>query len=206
RDPGLAFAGQLRDDESGLCYNRFRYYDPQGACYISPDPIGILGGENNYGYVPNLVNWIDPFGLAKCKAPNGYKVGDVDSHGNLSPGSNRAAGHRNTRADKFVQSHHPIQDAWAKKRINGYQRDVAPATLLRSASGSPHATISAAQRVRRASPSGWNATLKQEFNISYREILDSGVPIKQARKALNDAYKYFDGLRGSNISNPFFDI
>ncbi|WP_275552152.1 RHS repeat-associated core domain-containing protein [Aeromonas salmonicida] len=64
RDPGLAFAGQLRDDESGLCYNRFRYYDPQGACYISPDPIGILGGENNYGYVPNPVNWIDPLGLA----------------------------------------------------------------------------------------------------------------------------------------------
>ncbi|MDF2403340.1 type IV secretion protein Rhs [Aeromonas sp. 5HA1] len=76
RDPGLAFAGQLRDDESGLCYNRFRYYDPQGACYISPDPIGILGGENNYGYVPNPVNWIDPFGLAKCKGlPSSRKAG-----------------------------------------------------------------------------------------------------------------------------------
>uniref|UniRef100_UPI0023BA1F01 RHS repeat-associated core domain-containing protein n=1 Tax=Aeromonas salmonicida TaxID=645 RepID=UPI0023BA1F01 len=67
RDPGLAFAGQLRDDESGLCYNRFRYYDPQGACYISPDPIGILGGENNYGYVPNPVNWVDPLGLSSCE-------------------------------------------------------------------------------------------------------------------------------------------
>ncbi|MFQ2229590.1 RHS repeat-associated core domain-containing protein [Aeromonas hydrophila] len=32
----MAFAGQLRDDESRLCYNRFRYYDPQWACYISP--------------------------------------------------------------------------------------------------------------------------------------------------------------------------
>ncbi|MEI7348165.1 RHS repeat-associated core domain-containing protein, partial [Dickeya chrysanthemi] len=39
-DPGLAFAGQLRDSESGLCYNRFRYYDPAGGCYVSPDPIG----------------------------------------------------------------------------------------------------------------------------------------------------------------------
>lgn len=25
-----------------------------------------LGGENNYGYVPNPVNWVDPLGLAKC--------------------------------------------------------------------------------------------------------------------------------------------
>nr|WP_309544337.1 RHS repeat-associated core domain-containing protein [Pectobacterium odoriferum] len=42
-DPGLAFAGQYRDTESGLCYNRFRYYDPAGGCYVSPDPIGIAG-------------------------------------------------------------------------------------------------------------------------------------------------------------------
>ncbi|ATZ92553.1 hypothetical protein DYD83_00340 [Dickeya fangzhongdai] len=40
-DPGLAFAGQYRDSESGLCYNRFRYYDSAGGCYASPDPIGI---------------------------------------------------------------------------------------------------------------------------------------------------------------------
>ncbi|MEQ6969455.1 RHS repeat-associated core domain-containing protein [Pectobacterium polaris] len=44
-DPELAFAGQYRDTESGLCYNRFRYYDPAGGCYVSPDPIGVLGGE-----------------------------------------------------------------------------------------------------------------------------------------------------------------
>ncbi|MBI0473365.1 RHS repeat-associated core domain-containing protein, partial [Pectobacterium parmentieri] len=66
-DPGLAFAGQYRDDESGLCYNRFRYYDPSGGCYISPDPISVLGGDNNYGYVHNPVGWVDPFGLASCR-------------------------------------------------------------------------------------------------------------------------------------------
>ncbi|MEI7325956.1 RHS repeat-associated core domain-containing protein, partial [Pectobacterium carotovorum] len=65
-DPGLGFAGQYRDTESGLCYNRFRYYDPAGGCYISPDPIGVLGGESNYGYVHNPVCWVDPFGLAGC--------------------------------------------------------------------------------------------------------------------------------------------
>ncbi|NPE50859.1 type IV secretion protein Rhs [Dickeya dadantii] len=65
-DPGLAFAGQFRDSESGLCYNRFRYYDPAGGCYVSPDPIGIRGGLNLYAYVKNPVSWIDPKGLAGC--------------------------------------------------------------------------------------------------------------------------------------------
>nr|WP_080965273.1 RHS repeat-associated core domain-containing protein [Pectobacterium peruviense] len=49
-----------------LCYNRFRYYDPNGGCYVSPDPIGVLGGKNNYGYVHNPMDWVDPFGLAGC--------------------------------------------------------------------------------------------------------------------------------------------
>ncbi|MFP1787714.1 polymorphic toxin type 30 domain-containing protein, partial [Lonsdalea quercina] len=62
----LAFAGQLRDSESGLCYNRFRYYDPAGGGYISPDPIGLLGGINLYQYAPNPLSWIDPLGLSKC--------------------------------------------------------------------------------------------------------------------------------------------
>ncbi|WP_425605024.1 RHS repeat-associated core domain-containing protein [Bombiscardovia apis] len=34
---------QYSDDESGLHYNRFRYYDPDTGQYISPDPIGLLG-------------------------------------------------------------------------------------------------------------------------------------------------------------------
>ncbi|GKV91648.1 hypothetical protein PEC301619_36300 [Pectobacterium carotovorum subsp. carotovorum] len=63
-DPGLAFAGQYRDTESGLCYNRFRYYDPAGGCYVSPDPIGVLGGLNQYSYVRNPLACIDPLGLS----------------------------------------------------------------------------------------------------------------------------------------------
>ncbi|MFV9064857.1 hypothetical protein ABQ366_03725 [Serratia fonticola] len=93
-----------------------------------------------------------------------------------------------------------------QEKISGYHRDSVPATLLKSVSGSPHAKISAAQRVRRALPGGWDTTLKQEFNTSYSEMLKAGVPVKQARRALNDAYKYFDGLRESNKLNPFFDI
>ncbi|MBD2816830.1 hypothetical protein ID850_19375, partial [Xenorhabdus sp. Flor] len=56
--------GQYEDEESGLYYNRFRYYSPDTAQYISPDPIGLLGGLNPYGYVHNPSKWVDPYGLA----------------------------------------------------------------------------------------------------------------------------------------------
>jgi RHS repeat-associated protein len=63
----LRFPGQYEDEESGLYYNRFRYYDCETGQYLSPDPIGLLGGVNPYGYVHNPLGWIDPLGLACCK-------------------------------------------------------------------------------------------------------------------------------------------
>jgi RHS repeat-associated protein len=58
------FQGQWHDEESGLHYNRFRYYDPDLGRFISADPIGLSGGMNVYRYTTNPVNWIDPLGLA----------------------------------------------------------------------------------------------------------------------------------------------
>ncbi len=63
------FAGQYEDKENGLYYNRFRYYDKDTGQYISPDPIGLLGGFNPYGYVHCPTGWVDPFGLTPCPPP-----------------------------------------------------------------------------------------------------------------------------------------
>ena len=65
-NPNLLFAGQYFDQESGLAYNRFRYYDPQSGNYLASDPIGLNGGETPYAYVHNPMGWVDPFGLAGC--------------------------------------------------------------------------------------------------------------------------------------------
>ncbi len=59
----LRYPGQLYDAESGLYYNRHRYYDPEIGQYISPDPIGLRGGLRPQGYVHNPVDWVDPLGL-----------------------------------------------------------------------------------------------------------------------------------------------
>ena len=39
------FNGKQFDAETGLYYNRFRYYDPRTGAYISQDPIGLKGGN-----------------------------------------------------------------------------------------------------------------------------------------------------------------
>ncbi len=63
----IRFQGQYADEETGLHYNRCRYYDPVVARYVTPDPIGLAGGDNAYAYVPDPTTWIDPFGLTACK-------------------------------------------------------------------------------------------------------------------------------------------
>lgn len=49
----IRFQGQYADEETGLHYNRCRYYDPVIARYVTPDPIGLAGGDNAYAYVPD---------------------------------------------------------------------------------------------------------------------------------------------------------
>ena len=52
-----------KDKETGLHYNRYRYYEPYSARYISKDPIGLDGGLNNSAYVSDPSQWVDPMGL-----------------------------------------------------------------------------------------------------------------------------------------------
>jgi len=59
----LRLPGQIADDETGLHYNRFRYYSPDVGQFVSADPIGFAGGANHYRFSPNGVNWTDPLGL-----------------------------------------------------------------------------------------------------------------------------------------------
>ncbi len=55
---------QLEDEETGLLYNRYRYYDPETGRFLNPDPIGLDGGLNEYAYGPNPVGWFDAMGWA----------------------------------------------------------------------------------------------------------------------------------------------
>ncbi len=66
-DNPLRFQGQYFDAETGLHYNRHRYYNPGTGRFLTPDPIKLAGGLNNYQYVPNPTGWVDPLGWTSGK-------------------------------------------------------------------------------------------------------------------------------------------
>lgn len=70
--------GQYADEETGLCYTRYRYFDPETGRFCSPDPLGLHGGTNLFGWDGSPVNDIDPLGLSKFvfRGDDGYSSGD----------------------------------------------------------------------------------------------------------------------------------
>jgi len=85
----LRFQGQYFDAESGLHYNRHRYYDPEIGRYLTPDPIKLAGGLNQYQYTPNPTGWVDPLGLSgNCPPPNkpGCKAPDDTTGARMDEG------------------------------------------------------------------------------------------------------------------------
>ena len=105
RNP-IRFQGQYFDDETELHYNRYRYYDPVGARYITVDPIGLLGGINAYQYAPNPTSWIDPLGLRRKNKKAGCPA---CSGAPCKNGRNPARG-----AAQFQSGdHYPNKDRWS---------------------------------------------------------------------------------------------
>jgi RHS family protein len=59
------FQGQYYDHETGLAYNRFRYYDPELGRYISEDPIRLESGTLAlHSYIEDVNSWVDVLGLS----------------------------------------------------------------------------------------------------------------------------------------------
>jgi RHS repeat-associated protein len=63
--------GQIADDELGLCFTRYRLFDPEVGRWTSADPKGIAGGTNLFAFdgAPSVV--VDPWGLTTTGAAGG---------------------------------------------------------------------------------------------------------------------------------------
>ncbi|WP_188726122.1 RHS repeat domain-containing protein, partial [Dickeya fangzhongdai] len=113
----LRYQGQVYDAETGLYYNRHRYYDPELGQYISADPIGLAGGLRPQGYVPNPFCWVDPLGLTKC--PEKWDVGSYEDLRNSVKGKNLE-----------LDAHHVGQKAIMKDLVKDYDPKTAPSMLV----------------------------------------------------------------------------
>lgn len=70
----LRFPGHYFDQETGLHYNRFRYFSPELGRYIQSDPVGQFGGINLYAYLRDPLSHVDIDGLSRPgKASNEKK-------------------------------------------------------------------------------------------------------------------------------------
>ncbi|MEX5545828.1 RHS repeat-associated core domain-containing protein [Pseudomonas pergaminensis] len=109
-DNPLRFQGQYFDQESGLHYNRHRYYNPDVGRYLTPDPVKLAGGINAYQYAPNPTGWIDPLGLSTCPGGDGCKQGAISQSSALNVNDGEPAlpqltrAERQTRIDELAES------------------------------------------------------------------------------------------------------
>ena len=111
------FQGQYEDKETGLYYNRFRYYSPEEGCYTQQDPIGLAGGNPTlYGYVFNTLWEFDPFGLTDfSKMSNNElinKLGELAYNNKRLPGSNGAHGVVHRIREQITGKMRPPDPGW----------------------------------------------------------------------------------------------
>ena len=114
----IRFQGQYHDHETGLHYNRYRYYDPRVGRFVSKDPISYAGGLNLYAYAPNPVEWVDALGLAKKRVGGGGTPQQAHSKVN----KDQARGDI-TRIDEPEESVHSSQWQAHCKCGSGYNLD-----------------------------------------------------------------------------------
>ncbi|KYG08217.1 hypothetical protein BE21_24965 [Sorangium cellulosum] len=105
--------GQYEDDETGLCYARYRYFDAETGRWCSPDPLGLQGGNNLFGFDGSPIGDIDPLGLASKRDAErllddseGRRFGNNEGHARVhvpSPGQDPAV-HAASRPNKATNT------------------------------------------------------------------------------------------------------
>ncbi|MHC8319416.1 RHS repeat-associated core domain-containing protein [Pseudomonas sp. GB2N2] len=130
----LRFQGQYFDPESGLHYNRHRYYDPQVGRYLTPDPVKLAGGLNQYRYALNPTGWVDPLGLSGncprkgepgCGAPDDTTGARVDKGEPPQPvviSEVDPSSLKRTHALEGKTSTKQVEDLAGKMQKNGYDQ------------------------------------------------------------------------------------
>jgi len=120
------YQGQYEDAETGLYYNRFRYYSPEEECYISQDPIRLMGGMELYNYVHDANAWVDVLGLVRIHTEDGVKINAFP--GPAAGGIEQAPLHVHV-IDGSTETRVLMEDYSKKGKLIGKKGEVYPGDL-----------------------------------------------------------------------------
>ena len=164
-DCPFRWQGQYEDVETGLYYNRFRYYDPGRGDYLSQHPIALLGldpGATLYSYTRDPLVLPDPFGLA---VP--FQIG---TYGSLNSPSD---------VGDALGAHEMIRHAYlqALGKAGDARLSANPSIALSQAMhNSVHAEEAAVRASMGLGKNQFSGSLKGELDIMEKAMLRAGVP------------------------------
>ncbi|WP_405647944.1 RHS repeat domain-containing protein, partial [Pseudomonas sp. Ld6] len=190
-DNPLRFQGQYFDAESGLHYNRHRYYNPDIGRYLTPDPVKLAGGINGYRYVPNPTGWVDPLGLSTCpgdqckpNAPPILPKPSVNEGAPALPQLGRTQ--RQARIDELAEAN-------AKRKVLGWEQEYDMHSVEKHSPEIPDNAL------RQRSIDGTNPTTGE------REAINSSSQFKTWVMQLNAINKAMGRMQGDSPLPTGFD-
>ncbi|WP_225591556.1 DUF6531 domain-containing protein [Stenotrophomonas sp. STM01] len=167
--------GRYLDVETGLAYNRHRYYLVEVGQFASQDPIRLLSSESLYAGPKNEFLYIDPLGL--------YEEFGIWGYANYM------------HANDGLDAHELLQNAWLRNNnhVTGRASGIARTNPAIAVEARPlHKAISAAQRnaglfkpsVLKGMTALENINLNSVImkNVMYQEFIDRGWDPGNARR------------------------
>ncbi|QKV95687.1 RHS repeat protein [Streptomyces sp. NA02950] len=174
-DCPLRFPGQYADPETGLYYNYFRYYDPECALYLSPDPLGLIPAPNPVGYADNPLTWSDPLGLFRCGVDQPGLGTDIPSRHPASVGTATSHNYKKTFFAAYphlkgkVVVHHAIEQQILKRYPGLFKPEEIHS--LQNLRGIPKGAINASIHLSEIRKS-WNSFYATHSSPTRQQVLD----------------------------------
>jgi len=187
-DCPVRFQGQWFDEESGLHYSRFRYYDWENGRFLCIDPIGLEGGYNSYQYALNPVSWFDPFGLASLFELGTYSSLNTNQHVGDNLQAHELIRHEFLRKQGITSQRHPDNPSIAldlDHHTRGPKKDTRGIGGVHFHEGKIRAIFGLGRNQ-------FFSSLKRELDITSGALRKAGVPkkiIKRLRKQAEAFYK-----------------
>jgi RHS repeat-associated protein len=183
------YQGQYEDAETGLYYNRFRYYSPEEGMYLSQDPIGLNGGANLYAYVFDSNIWVDLFGLVGGGSYNEVRRTNVggEVHHIPSNKANKANGYTRGEGPAIImtKADHKRTASWGRSRAATIYRANQAVLISQGQSGYAKAMENDIRDIKSRHKTKYNASLVEAVEYAKNHKLISDADAGELKKICN---------------------